>query len=226
MIPDCIIPIDGVVIGLWASSTETVAHTDAGIPNTITGYTTELRKLGQATAAPPDWSMGADTTFPIRMRPLFDIEMLYSGSRVLLWRMSWHGIDVTLDGAAEQDAAVLTAIAASRGTVNDAYAQSVLRNGELPMYAPNGFRPRFFVNGFNVLGALERSAFGTKSNVGDLSMGLPLPWCWEPPYPIDLGRPNAGQLIVEGPATQWVNVSGGRLQRYALLATAEFYLTP
>lgn len=162
-----------------ANSTELLTPSTF-IPNTSDGYLTELERLGQAgTSVGTSKSDNVgNNPYSINQRCLSDQSSLLNGPNVLLRKIEWFAYDTTLNPAGTgQTQSVITKIVNSK-TTDDILAQSGYKNGMMPIaYQPNYFRPELYINGINVLEGLASSDYGTKKNLGDLSIGLPLPYC-------------------------------------------------
>lgn len=203
---------------LFFSSTQANAvHTDAHITNADNGYATEMKAVGQAAATVGSERLVA-SPYTTRLRPVSYTQGLVSKNPSLLLSVNFYAYDTTLEGAIEQDAATLTSIYSSR-SANDAYAQSPFINSFIGSWQPNYFRPAFLVNGRNVLSGLHASALGTNANKGDLSIGVPLPCCFQPRLSFGKG---ISKVEVSAQAAQQVSTL---FQRYAILCLAEFLIS-
>lgn len=203
---------------LFMSSTQaTAVQTDTFIANSASGYATELEATGQAAATVGTERLQA-TPYSTRLRPLTDLQGVYTKNESLLLNLNFWVYDTTLEGSVVQDAATLASIYASR-SANDAFAQSPFINSMVGGWQPNFFRPAFRVNGRNVLMGLHASAFGTNANAGDLSIGVPMPCCFQPRLSFGGG---ISSIDVAAQAAQKV---GAMFQRYAVLCLAEFLIS-
>lgn len=203
---------------LFISSTQaTAVQTDGHIPNAANGYLAELEAVGQAAATVGTERLQA-SPYSTRLRPLTDLQGVYTRNESLLVNINFWAYDTTLEGSAVQDAATLASIYASR-SANDAYAQSPFINSLIGSWQPNFFRPAFRINGRNVLMGLHASAFGGNANLGDLSIGIPIPCCFQPRLSFGGG---INSIDVAAQAAQRV---GGLFQRYAVLCLAEFLIS-
>lgn len=219
---------------IYFSSTEAARQQTDGHISGLTDYWTELMNLGQANAA-----MGGEV---FQSAPYSNRLRLVSGStnfadygRVFLSRLEFRAYDTTLndaDGiAAGQNSSVLTAIDTSAGTVNDAYVQSRFRNGEVGGWQPNFFRPSFRAGGKTIFANLSSTGYtaeGGTANTGDLSIGLPLPYEYNPPLPISLGqiaKDTIEPFTIMAGCGQVIKTGGGNLiQRYAIQCVVEVLL--
>lgn len=218
-----------IVIAMWMSSAENASpFTATGIANAIDGYVTGLEQDGQATT-----SVG--TNFPqaspysTRLRLLTDISKLIN-RKVTLMNIRFLAYDTTNNrGAAGpyQDAATLAAITDSidptAGTysLNDAYMQSRFKDSMIGGWQPNWFRPQFLINGNNILfGELASTFYADGSHLGDRSIGLPLPCCFD--MELDVAD-ELRDIEVFAQAAQKV---GANYQRYAVQCIAVFRINP
>lgn len=201
---------------IWASTTQNAAVlTGSHITSTNDGYVNELLAIGQADTS-PGLPTPAVSPYSTQLRPVSDLSVLYRARQCVLRKIEFKAYDTTLSGAAGQDAATLTAIFNSISSQNDVYVQSLFRNGEMGGWQPNWFRPSFSVNGKDIFAGLSQSQFDNKANLGDLSIGLPLPYCRED-Y-VNCGK--VEELKVYAQAAQYV---AGKYQRYLVLCLAEFF---
>ena len=217
------------LFALFISSVETAApQTNAHIANTITGGRDGLLECGQAATA-----MGTATLtsspFSTRLRPVSDISNFGDYDYLFLTKAEFRAYDVTLTGDADQDAQILTEIVDSLTSTNDAYVQSRFRFAEIDGWQPNFFRPSLRLKeGSDVFASLNSSNFtGNKANKGDLSIGLSLPYEFNPATPVFMGKPErvqdallcyagAGQAIYDSVAAVT------KVQRYPVHAYFEF----
>jgi len=215
------------LFALFMSSVETTPEQSAThVTDSILGGRDELLSAGQAAT-----SMGTNalvaSPYSTRLRPVSDITNLSNFTRIFLTKVEFHALDTTLTGDATQDAQILSDIEDSL-IIADSYVQSRFRFAEIGGWQPNFFRPSLKLkDGFDIFGSLNSSNFIGKNNRGDLSIGLMLPYEYNPPTPIDLGKPSsttdaieiyagAGQIIYDTVAL--VN----KIQRYPIIAYVEF----
>jgi len=112
---------------------------------------------------------------------------------------------------------MLAALASSAET-DDAWVQSPFRNSLASGWQPNWFRPRLRVNGRDVLfGDAARSAFGSKANVGDESIGFSLPFSIK--WDIWLGRVTELEVFA-----QVVQKIDNKYVRYPVRCEAHFII--
>lgn len=210
----------------FASSTQSAAsQTNGHIANTIDGYWLELLKCGQS-----DTEMGSPTLqsapYSTRLRPTKDISGFSTFTEIYLTKATFQALDVTLTGDANQDSAVLTEIEDSLVSANDAYVQSRFLMGEIGGWLPNFFMPYISIkSGTNVFNSLAMSNFDTKNNIGDLSMGIMLPYEYIPPVPAFLGKMmNSNDCIEVFCGCGQIVDDGGtkKIQRYPIIAQFEF----
>ncbi len=215
--PPCVIDGQQYVVAVWMSSAETAPlQTDTYITNATDGYLTRFEALGQASAAPGSMSLTADP-YSTRLRPVTDLQRLYDAASVWLLSMRFEAFDVLAQDSAIQDAATLAALATSAGT-DDAYVQSPYRNSLACGWQPNWFRPRLRVNGRDVLFPdASRSAFGAKSNSGDLSIGLSVPFSIK--WDVWLGKVTELEVFA-----QVVQKVASKYVRYPVRAEAHFII--
>lgn len=218
-----------VVVAMWMSSAENAApFTDTGIANAIDGYVTGLEQCGQATTSVGS-NFPAASPYSTRLRLLTDISRL-KGKKCTLLSVEFCAFDTTNNrGAAGpyQDAATLAAItdtvdpAAGSYSLNDAYMQSRFKNSLVGGWQPNWFRPQFFVNGQNVLfGEMGSTNFANGGHLGDKSIGLPLPCCFDGEFQL---LEEIDTIEVFAQAAQKV---GANYQRYAVQCIALFQINP
>jgi hypothetical protein len=209
------------VLAMFMSSTEyTAPFTDTHITNEYYGYYNELLATGQASTTGPGTPTLQASPYPTLLRPVTDLNPIYSAQRVFLESLEYYAYDPTLTGAAGQEAAVISAIYASKAT-DDAYLQSFYRNGLIANFQPNFFRPIFSIDDQNVFTGIQSSNFGNKNNKGDLSIGLPLNKCFE--FYRDYSK--VKRIRAYGGCSQIVDVSGTKYyQRYPILCLATFWL--
>ena len=210
------------VVALFMSTTETATDVtdtqrNAHIADSFDGYLNELEKLGQASASPGGTSKVADP-YTSELRPITELKRIYTAQNVMLDTVEFFGYDVTLDGSTEQDAATLAAIYGSRTANNDIIPQSYYKNTLLSLnWQPNGFRPAVLIDGRPIIKGIDASAFGGGVNKGDLSIGLPLPYCLD--YNRELGQ--VQDIRVHAQLSQKV---GGLYQRYPILCKMTFWI--
>lgn len=206
------------VVALWGSCNAIDPNNNASVTDGHTGYVTALQAIGQADALPGTPSPAA-APYGTRLRPLTDLAPIYQARKVILRRIEFKVYDPTLSGASGQHAATLTAISNSISSQNDMFAQSSFRNGELGGWQPNWFRPRFVVNGVNLFRGLDKSALGNQANKGDLSIGLPLPYCHEDYFDLE----KVESIEVSAQAVQYISDTG-RFQRYFVQCLCDFLI--
>jgi hypothetical protein len=215
-------------LSLWLSTTEPQQVLSAGYidPTNPLAYVQddgEMEKLGQTAATPgtvyPDAAPGS--AYSTQLRPLTKLNRIISANSVAISRLTWLALDTTLTGSTEQDVDTLSAIASSLTSSNDAVAQARFRNYMLGNFQPNCFRPRVKVDGNNLFEDLEETGFGGV-NLGDMTIGLPLPYCWEPvdPYPVD----DVKGVEMHAQCCQYVKETG-LWQRYPILCIAEWLIS-
>jgi hypothetical protein len=207
---------------LLASSTDKNADQSATqVGNTDDGYVTELQKVGQNNVNAPGTKALGDIATPApystRLRPLTDLNLLINKRKAFLEKIEVWGYDPTLDNSgAPQTQSVLDTIYNSRAT-NDAYAQALTRNGMMSNWQPNYCRPEFWVNSTNIIRGLGATKFGNNANKGDLSIGVPLPYCFDVNKDVGIIR----DVQAYGQLAQYV---AGNYQRYMLLCMATFWM--
>lgn len=217
-----------IVLTKWFSSTDTSrAGEPTHIGNTTAGMWPEIERLGQAATDVGSGTLQYSTTgdglaYSTRLRPISDISRLYERQHVRIIWMAFNAYDTTTTGGTGQDAATLTAISDSLASTNDGYMQSRFRNSVLAGWQPNWFRPRILIDGRPVFfGPLDTTTLG--SRLGDLSIGLTLPYCWR--GDMRIGRINKG-IAVYAQAAQRIDLGGGveRYQRYPVDAEIAFLI--
>lgn len=215
------------LFALFMSSVESAnEQTEGHVASTIIGAKTALLAAGQAAT-----SMGTNaltsSPYSTRMRPLNDISNLSNFAKIFLTKIHFRALDVTLTGDAGQDAQILTEIEDSLIIV-DSYVQSRFRFAEIGSWQPNFFRPSVKLKGgSDIFGTMNSSNFGTKNNRGDLSIGLMLPYEYNPPTPIDMGKAQATSDAIEvyagaGQIVYDTVALANKIQRYPLIAYMEF----
>lgn len=220
--PELVREFPRVRVGLWMSTTDT---TDYGfsyghVSNAPEGYLTEMEKCGQSAAQMGTRSVVA-SPYSTRLRPLSDLSDVFAADGgVLLESIEFVGYDATLGGSAHQNAANNTAIDASQSSTLDAYMASHFRGGILGNHQPNYCRPTVLVNGIAVFdlgdSAVQDVATGRRGHLGDLSIGIPLP------FGVDYYREfdHVAAIEVYGGIGQWITTSAeptAKLTRYPLL---------
>lgn len=209
-----------VVIPYFSSTETNIAQTNAHIPNSPDGYLVggpEMELLGQD-AADVGSELLVANPYPTRLRPMAKESLIFQTNNVFLEKLEWFAYDVTLDGSAVQDAATIAAIYASRAA-NDTYGQSLYKNALPVNWQPNFFRPSFRIDGKDILNYLSTGNFGY--NRGDLSIGIPLPYCME--IVKELGKIR----IIEAHAQVAQYIPDTQLfQRYPVLCLATFWYGP
>lgn len=219
---------------VYASSVETGQTQTDGHISGIDGYWLELLKCGQANATMGTSITLTGTPYSTRLRLLSGFSNLSGYGHIFLNKIEFHALDSTLndeDGiAAGQNQDVLDAIDDSAGTINDAYAQSRFLMREISLPQPNFFRPQLRGGSKTLWENLGKSAYGTQRNAGDLSMGLPLPYVYEPALPIPLGqvKKDASEpFVITAGAGQFIRTDGGlMIQRYPIHCIMEILLAP
>lgn len=228
----------GKVLEMWTGNTPLFAlfissiedagtQTDTHIDNTIIGGRDGLLECGQAATAMGTTTL-ATSPYSTRLRPISDISNFADYDYLFLTKAEFRAYDVTLTGDAGQDAQILTELETSLSTTNDAYVQSRFRFAEIDGWQPNFFRPSLKLKeGSDIFASLNSSNFLKKNNKGDLSIGLSLPFEYNPPTPIYMGKPEriedalicyagAGQIIYDTVAL------ANKIQRYPVHAYFEF----
>lgn len=206
-----------VVVPFFSSSEYAPVQTGSHIPDATDGYLqSEMEVIGQA-AADINHNELVASPYPTRLRPLANLNDIYSSQRVFLEKVEFFCYDTTLQGSTYQDADTLNAIYGSK-TGNDVYAQSLYKNGMPNNWQPNFFRPIFKVDDKNIFHFLQNTNFG--GNKGDLSIGLPLPYCFD--LNKELGK--VQEIEVFAQIAQYVAESD-KFQRYAVQCLATFWTT-
>ncbi len=213
----------------FISSTETAnSQTNAHVANTIDGGRLELLKCGQSATAMGSAALEV-SPYSTRMRPVVDVSNFSAFDVLYLVKAVFKVYDVTLTGDPNQDAQILTDIENSLSSVNDGYVQSRFRFAEFGSWQPNFFRPTLRLQGGpDIFGNASTSNFAPKSNKGDISIGFPMPYDFNPPTPRNMGvkpqnREDAlelyagcGQLVMD------TATSTLKIQRYPVYAHLEF----
>ena len=178
---------------IFMSSVESVGtQTDAHIANTDQGYFEELEHLGQDdshSTAPGSHVLNATSTGPYstRLRPVGNMSVLLAApANSILLTSAEFFIYSTLNDQTNyvpssgiQDQVKSLPVQFASKSKNNIYAVSGIWNGLMPTWVPNYFRPEIRINNENFIRGLDTSAFGNGNNKGDLSIGLPNPYCVE-----------------------------------------------
>jgi len=210
------------VFVLFCSSTEqNNPQTDAFITNAADGFMPEIEAVGQGSLTPGNkkLSNAGNDPYSTRLRLVTDVSKIIAAPAVFVEKVEWFGYDTTLTGSVVQDAATLAAIYASKAT-DDAYAQSLFRNAMLMNWQPNWFRPEFWCDTKNLLGGLDGSNY-SKLNLGDMSIGIPVPYCFS--LEKEIGR--VKDIKAYGQLAQLVGGARGVYQRYMVLCMATFWIS-
>jgi hypothetical protein len=208
---------------MWISSTMLSSENPATfIPNAIDGYVDELQELGQATTTIGTPGLIASPYSTIQ-RPITNFDPIIQAQNVYLDTIEYFAYDTTITGGLGQDAAVVAAIYASR-TGDDILPQSYFQNGMFPgvNWQPNFFRPSFQIDGQEMIKGLAESNYGNKANVGDLSIGHPLPACFQ--INKALGKISSGVTSIAQLAQIVDDAGTNKYQRYPILTIATFRL--
>jgi hypothetical protein len=193
------------------------------VANNNLGYLTELDQVGSENAniGSPTLIAPAVGPYTTRMRPLRNFINLIGHQICYLRQLQFWIYDVVLDNSVYQDPLVIADIDNSRN-LNDMYAQSFIKNGLLPNFQPNYFNPAFIIkcgNGsLNVLAGLQETFFSGGNHLGDLSMGLPAPICFD--IKKELGK--VVDIEVYAQAAQYIDTQQV-FQRYYVHCLAEFW---
>jgi hypothetical protein len=145
------------------------------------GYLIEMDRLGQAPASVGSTKNNnlANSPYSTYLRPVSDLSELFKGQKVFCESIKFFGYDLINEDSATQDAAVNTVIFDSRTALNS-YVQANGFNTILPTsWQPNFFRPTVRINDRDVITGISKSNYGNKQNIGDMSIGLPIPYCQE-----------------------------------------------
>ncbi len=191
------------------------------IDDTHDGYYAELAACGQAATTPGSHSL-IPTPYPTRLRPLTDLTKIFKADRVFIDKIEVFGYDTTNADYTSgddpvQDADTLTAIYNSKST-NDAYPQSMYRNGMHMNWQPNYCNPAFYIdNGKNLLDFTHQADPVFGSPKADSSIGYPVPYCFD--LQRELGK--IKDIRAYGQIAQKV---GTKYQRYVLLMLVTFWL--
>lgn len=193
----------------YITTTDPLAYAKAG---------GEMELLGQAAA-----TMGAQSTsaspYSTRLRPVTSMGRLLSAKYVELVKVTFRALDTTLAGGSGQDGGTVGAMTDSlTTTINDAYVQSRFINSEIGHFQPNWFRPQLYADGADLF-LLSGTGFDDGLNQGDLSIGLPLPYCWEPFEPINIQHVDS--IRIYAGAGQYVRETG-LIQRFPIHCLLEW----
>jgi hypothetical protein len=215
---------DTVVVLFFNSTADDTNNPATFIPSTYDAYWDELQLLGQAGLAPGTSANNnpLNNPYSIVQRPITNFDYVLNAQNVFLEKLEYFAYDTTVAGGLGQDPAVIAEIYSSR-TTDEIYGQSYFRNAMLPInWQPNFFRPSFVVNNEEMIKGQFESFYGEKNNIGDLSIGMPLPAC----FTINkaLGKIDNGVLSLAQVA-QIIDVGGTKyFQRYPVLTVATFKL--
>jgi len=195
---------------------------DAQITDDYTGYITELQNCGQAADAPGTKELIDITTgdpYSTRLRPVTNLSEIFKSQKVMLASVQFYAYDPTDENAAPpQDAATLAAIYASR-TSNEMFAQQYILNGFIQNWQPNFCRPSLKVNQKEIFKGFNSSNFGRNVNKGDLSIGIPLGYCFE--LYRKLGKVHDVEMF--GQLAQYIT-GPKKFQRYVLMSIIEWWV--
>lgn len=175
-----------VLVAMFMSSAEDITKvTDTEkneyIQDNYVGYLNELDRIGQAGSAPGTTKNNnlANNPYSTYLRPVSDLSALYNAQKVFIHKMEFMAFDTTWEDSENQDSDVITTIYDSR-SLNNTYIQSNGFNSQIPAtFQPNFFRPDVRINSREIIQGITSSNYGNKANKGDLSIGLPLPWCYD-----------------------------------------------
>lgn len=194
-------------------------QTDAYIDDSLEGYYQELLEFAKAETTIPNPTELTATPKTARMRPVADIRNLSKYEECFITKITFRCFDSTLNNAdglaAGQDANILTELQTSiTTTFNDAYMQSRFIHGEIGGYLLNFFRPYIYtpnraIYSSQLITNYPDATTRTKDNLGDRTVGIYLPYEYEPPYPISIGKISntqddivvyamAGQIVYDG----------------------------
>ncbi len=160
-----------------------------------------------------------------RLRCVRNERELSSFDECFVTKVSVRAIDSTLTGSPSQDAETLAAIEESLISPNDAYVQSRFRLGEIGGWQPNFFNLSIKTRGnHTIMNGFQDSNYSVQ-HAGDLSIGVMLPYVFEPRFPISIGKvPDDafGYIVVRGSCAQLVQVGSAHVkQPYPLIVEVE-----
>jgi hypothetical protein len=158
---------------------KTDSDINAYIADSAVGYLNELENLGQASVAPAsrDNSASLNNPYSTYLRPVTDLKEILQSQKVFVEKLEFYAFDSTKDGSEHQNSELFDEVYASRNGTKT-YNQSVMLNGMMNSpFVPNFFRPEVRINDIDILKGLGSTNFGNRKNKGDLSIGLPLPYC-------------------------------------------------
>lgn len=185
----------------------------------------QLCLCGQAQAFSMQWELRPDPYTTVTSLPAVPPELtLISGNInrmniaefVVLHSVEFNVYDQTQINEADPDPG-LVAIRDSLSKENDAYPQTPFVGTQMYDFQPNFLRPRFLVNGIDVL--------GETSNTTGTNTGLPIPY--EKVLNRSFGKVDPKGIKVFAHCAQKIDMGVGNPSRYALyqiMVLANFYL--
>lgn len=197
---------------------------DADIPDLWNGWQTaglELKKLGNSVQVISGLEQVINLPYSSNMRLLDSLDILKNAKEVILVGVEFVAFDVTDLTVANdiQNQTVNNAIVSS--LANTTGSDVITRASDtIPItWVNNLFRPNLIINGINVFDYLQKTAYGTGTNRGDLSMGQLLPYAHQP-YMV-LGT--VKEIQCSATCGQIVDVAGATwVKKYPLQATLIF----
>ncbi len=239
------------VVAIFASSTEnnivvTDDDKDYFITSNPLGYINEFNKCGQDSDSIPTRknNHAGNNPYSTYLRPLTDLSEIFKAQKVYIEKAEFYAYDSMYEGSTYQNEDLWNVIKASRiptsadesfpqqigpgeeqtppPLYSKTYAQSVYKNGLLSVnWQPNGFRPQIIINDQFILKGMTSSNYGNKGNEGDMSIGLPLPFC------VNLDRELGKVNTVEAHGAVWQRIdlrdAYNHLQRYPIICVVTFW---
>lgn len=189
--PHPIIAIFGSTVDTQSNGFDATAVDDAH-----DGMIAELERAGQHSTEPGSNNV-AENPYSTRLRPLSNLSdfLRMKGVPAVIESVLFYAIDSSEDtptevqpvaGTEYQDPVVAAEIVASQSSSTDAIYASRFKRTIIGNWQPNWFRPALIVNGRNlfpnIAGTQMQDTNGQYGHLGDLSIGLPLP------FSMDLAR--------------------------------------
>lgn len=195
------------------------------IPDSPSGYLTELQRTGQASVIPGTTSKSAvnNNPYSIELRPVTDLTDIFNAQDSYLSKLEYYAFNTIVPNGTGQNGDVVDDIYNSRAN-NNMYAQSYFNNGMMPVvWQPNYFRPQFYINNNTLIRGISQTNYSDKLNQGDYSIGLPLPYCYSLDQPV--GKVDSMKATAQ--LAQFVGGVGDPpvdyFQRYPIMCVATFY---
>lgn len=205
----------------FVSSTETnSAQTNSHIQDSISGYFSEMEKLGQSVSTVPSYNGLETDPYTQRMRLLNSADALINTTKALLTKVTYLAFDPIKIGATGQDDLITNESYDSLDRA-EILTYSQYLNGLVKSSAINYFQPQIKIYGEYLYPENMKNGFDTK-NIGDLSFGFPLPYQEEKLHYIDGNITKSDDINVYGFAGEY-SPTHNKIRRYALMCILDFY---